>query len=446
MATTGLITTGPHSIFSVFANAEMPKPSVTLESGEEITLSSPVFGKYRASKNRNDRINVFKTFLENYGKFQNTYGASLVANIKNHHFKAKNRNYNSCLESALDRGNIPTSVYENLITQINKNLPILHRYVELKKKMLGLDTLHYYDLYVPLVKEMNLEYSIEEGQDYIKKSLKPMGKKYIKTLETAFEKSWIDYYPTPGKRSGAYSTGSAYDIHPYILLNWVGDYNSLSTLTHELGHTMHSQLSNTNQPFMKSQYSIFVAEIASTFNENLLNNYLLKKVKDDETRLFLLGSYLEGLRGTVFRQTMFAEFEWEIHKKIEKGEPLTGNVLSEMYLELARKYYGHDKGVCIVDPFIQYEWAYIPHFYYNFYVYQYATSLIYSTAFAEKVMNKEKDAVKNYYNLLKGGGSEYPTDIIKKAGIDPFSSDAFDLTMSKMTKVMDEIEKIISKK
>ncbi len=445
MATTGIITKGAYNIFSVFSNAEMPLASLKLSDGEEVTLSKPMFAKLRTTANRTDRKNVFKTFFENYGKFNNTMGANLVANLNNDYFYAKTRKYSSCLEASLDDSNIPVSVYENLIEQINKNLPVLHRYLKLKKKILGVDTLHFYDLYMPITKKVDLQYSIEEGQKYIKKALKPMGKQYTKVLDKAFNERWIDYFPTPGKRGGAYSSGSAYDVHPYILLNWIGDYNSLTTMAHELGHTMHSYFSNSNQPFMKADYATFVAEIASTFNENLLNNYLINHAKTKEEKLYLLGSYLEVLRTTIFRQTLFAEFEWEIHKRIENDEPLTGKAMNKIYYDINKKYYGHDEGICIVDPYIQYEWQYIPHFYYNFYVYQYATSLIYSTAFAEKVINKEKNAVNNYYKLLKGGASEYPTDIIKKAGIDPFSSEAFELTMHRMNKVMDEIEKLLEK-
>jgi len=252
--------------------------------------------------------------------------------------------------------------------------------------------------------------------------------------------------PNPGKRSGAYSNGATYDEHPYILMSWTDDYESVSTLAHEMGHTMHSYYSNTNQPFATSDYPIFVAEIASTTNETLLNHYMVEQAKTDEEKLYLLGSYLELLRTTIFRQTQFAEFEWEIHKLVEKGEPVTGEQMSKIYYDLVKKYYGSDEGHCVADPYIAYEWEYIPHFVnYTYYVYQYSTSIIYGTAFADKILNEGQPAVDNYYNILKGGNSDYPLNLIKKAGIDPLSSEAFELTMKKMNEVMDQIEDILNK-
>jgi oligoendopeptidase F len=426
-----------------FNNAEMPNPVLELSDGKKVELTAPIFGKYRTTPNRTDRMNLFKIWFGNYGKFQNTLAANLTGNAKGHFFYAKARKYSSSLEAALDANNIPVSVYENLIKQIHKALPTLHRFLRLKKKMLHLDTLHYYDLYMPLTQHFDRKYTIEEAQNIILHALKPMGGEYLTGLNKAFTERWIDYIPTKGKRSGAYSNGSAYDVHPYILMNWTDDYNSLSTLAHELGHTMHSYFSNKYQKFQNSDYSIFVAEIASTFNENMLNKYLIDRSKSKEEKLFLLSNYLERMRTTIFRQTLFAEFEWELHKMIERGEPVTGEKLSQLYLKLTREYYGHDQGYCVVDPYIAYEWAYIPHFYYNFYVYQYATSQIYSTAFAQKVFTEEKSAVDNYFKILKGGGSQYPIDLIREAGIDPLSSEAFDLTMQRMNEVMDEIEKLI---
>jgi oligoendopeptidase F len=264
-------------------------------------------------------------------------------------------------------------------------------------------------------------------------------------LQKAFDDRWIDYYATDGKRSGAYSTGSEYDQHPYILMNWTDDYNSLSTLAHELGHTMHSYLSNKNQQFQNSQYPIFVAEIASTLNENLLNDYMVENAKSDKEKLSILGSYLEMLRGTLFRQVSFAEFEWEIHKKIEAGEPLDGEVMSNIYYDIVKRYYGADEGITVVPEYIKYEWAYIPHFYYNYYVYQYATSIIYATAFYEKIKEGGDDAVQEYFHILKGGGSDYPIELVKKAGVDPLSAEPFELAMKRMNGVMDKIEAIIKK-
>ncbi|MGE5352974.1 MAG: oligoendopeptidase F [Acidobacteriota bacterium] len=437
----------PSLVYNIFNNAEMPNAKVTLSGNQTVELSAPAFTKYRTVENRSDRQKVFSTFFTEYSKFQNTIGANLAGKVKNDLVYSKNRNYASTLEYGLSGPNIPVSVYENLINQIHKNLPTLYRFLDLKKRMLGVDTLHYYDLYTPIVKEVKMPFTIEEGQKVIKDALKPMGDEYLQTLQKAFDNRWIDYMPTVGKMSGAYSSGAAYDIHPYILTNWTGDYESVSTLAHELGHTMHSYFSNKNQPFATSDYATFVAEIASTFNENLLNNYMVSHAKTKEEKLYLLGSYLELLRTTIFRQTQFAEFEWEIHKAVENGQPLTGEMMSDIYYKLVKQYYGNDQGKCIVDPYIAYEWAYIPHFInYTYYVFQYSTSLIYSTALAQKVITEGKPAVDKYYNILKGGSSDYPIELIKKAGIDPLSSQPFELAMKKMNDVMDQIETILNQK
>ncbi len=447
LASAGLMTSTPGEVYSIFDNAEKPNAVVKLSTGEEVELTSANYTKYRTVENRADRQLVMQSTFENYKKFQNTIGANLVGKLKADYFYAKNRKYNSVLESSLNANNIPVSVYETLIEQIHKNLPTLHRFLELKRKMLGVDTLHYYDLYTPLVKSVEFKYNVEEGQKLLLNVFKPMGEEYVSTVKKAFEERWIDFIPNKGKRSGAYSSGAAYDYHPYILMNWTDDYESVSTLAHELGHTMHSYFSNKHQPFVNSQYSIFVAEIASTINETLLNNYMVSNVKSDEEKLYLLGSYLDLLRTTIFRQTSFAEFEWEIHKRVEKGEPLTGDDLSKIYFDIVKKYYGNDEGICIVDPYVAYEWAYIPHFvHYTYYVYQYSTSLIYATAFAEKIVNEGQPAVDKFYHILKGGSSEYPIDLIRKAGIDPLSSEAFDLTMAKMNRVMDMMEEILERK
>ena len=442
LASVSDVTGSTHNVYSIFSNAEFPYPDVTLSTGETVTLTSANYSKHRSSSVHEDRQVVMKEFFEAHGTFKNTFGANLVANLKSDYFYAKNRKYASCLEASLDKNNIPVSVYENLITQIHNNLPTLHRFLDLKRRMLDLDMLHYYDLYASIVKEVDLQYTIEEGEELVLASLQPLGSEYMNRLRYGLEHRWIDYMPTAGKRSGAYSNGAAYDVHPYILMNWNGNYTSLSTLTHEIGHTMHSDYSNRSQPFAKADYSIFVAEIASTFNEHLLNDYLIAHTDNEDEKLFLLGHYVEGLRGTVFRQTQFAEFEWGIHKKIEAGEPLTGESFSSLYFDLTKTYYGHNQGVCTLDPEIQYEWAFIPHFYYNFYVFQYATSLIYATAFAEKVLQKDAQAVEKYLNLLRSGASNYPIELIREAGIDPLSSEAFELTMQRMNSIIDQIEEI----
>ena len=286
---------------------------------------------------------------------------------------------------------------------------------------------------------------MEEAQNNVLASLAPLGTDYIDVSKKAFGERWIDIYPTEGKRSGAYSNGSAYDVHPYILMNYNGKYDDMSTLTHELGHTMHSHYSNKTQPFATANYSIFVAEVASTFNEALLIDTMLKQIKDDGARLSLLGNYLEGIKGTVFRQTQFAEFELRIHELAEKGEALTGDRFSEIYEEITKKYYGHEKKICIVDDEIKAVWAYIPHFYYNFYVYQYATSFTASAALSEKVLAGDKQATQRFVEFLGSGGSDYPINLLKKAGVDMTTSEPFELTMKKMNRVIDEMEKILDR-
>ncbi len=446
LASFGLIAGVQSDVYDIFNNAEKPFPKVTLTSGEEIKLSPSAYTKYRTVENREDREKIFEVFFNSYGLFKNTLGANLGGKVKKDWVYAKNRKYESSLHAALNSDNLPVSVYTTLIEQINNNLPTLHRALDLKKRMLGLNELRYYDLYVPLVQKVDMSFTVEQGQKVILDALQPLGEVYVSVLQRAYNERWIDYIPTAGKRSGAYSTGGAYDVHPFILMNWTDDYESVSTLAHELGHTMHSYFSNQTQPFSKADYATFVAEIASTVNENLLNNYMVQNVKTDEEKLYLLGSYLELLRTTIFRQTSFAEFEWEIHKKVEAGEPITGVDMSRIYYEIVKRYYGHDNGHCVVDDYIQYEWAYIPHFLgYTYYVFQYATSLIYGTAIVEKMIEQGQPAVDAYYNILNGGGSNYPTELIKDAGIDPMSPEPVKLTMQKMNKVMDEMEEILER-
>ncbi|MEW6506486.1 MAG: oligoendopeptidase F [Bacteroidota bacterium] len=448
LASAGLITSTMNEVHSIFDNAEKPNPIVKLSTGEEVSLTSAAYYKYRAVSNRNDREKVMQSmFTEGYKKFENTFGANLAGKIRADYFYAKNRKYKSVLEQSLDSDKIPVSVYENLITQTNKNLPTLHRLLKLKTKMLGVDKLYYYDLYASMVKDVDSKYTIEEGQNIILAALKPLGNEYVNIVKKTFTDRWIDYIPTNGKRSGAYSSGAAYDYHPFILMNWVDDFESVSTLAHELGHTMHSYFSNKNQPFVNAQYSVFVAEIASTINEALLNNYMVQNAKSMEEKLYLLGTYLDLLRSTIYRQVSFAEFEWEIHKKAENGEPLTGEIMSRIYYDLVKKYYGHNQNICIVPDYVAYEWAYIHHFVgYTYYVYQYSTSLIYAIAFAEKIVKEGQPAVDKFYNILNGGSSDYPIELIKKAGLDPLSPEAFELAFAKMNNVMDQIEEILNAK
>ncbi len=375
--------------------------------------------------------------------FRRTFGAQLYGEVKKNIFYKQVRKYNSSLESALDRNNIPVSVYHKLIENTNKNLPTLHRYLKLRKRMLGIDELHYYDMYPSLVKNVDLNYTYDEATNIVKKSLAALGDEYVATLDKAFNNRWIDVYPNTGKRSGAYSNGAAYAIHPYILLNYNGKYNDMSTLTHELGHTMHSYFSNTRQPYSTSDYPIFLAEVASTANEALLMDFELKKLSDPEQRLSLLGNFLESFRTTMFRQTQFAEFELKIHEAAEKGEALTGDKFTEIYMEILKRYYGHEEGVTVIDDLYAIEWAFIPHFYLNFYVFQYSTSFLASQALAEKMRTGGPEMVEKYIDFLSSGSSDYAIPTLKKVGIDMTTDEPFNLAIAKMNKIMDEMEKIL---
>ena len=446
LAEAGLLADGPSSIYGVFSNAEMPYPEIELSDGTVAELTKAGYARYRALPDRSDREAVFQAFWEIFNKFKGTFGTQLYANVKKDMFYARTRNYESSLHSALDQDNIPTQVYMALIENVTDNLDSFHRYLDLKKRMMNVETLKYSDVYAPVVEGIDLKYTYEQARELIIDSLAPLGEDYQKVVAEAFEQRWIDVYPTPGKRAGAYSSGNAYDVHPYILLNYNGQYDDVSTIAHELGHTMHSYYANKNQPYPTADYSIFVAEVASTFNEALLIHKMLKEIKDDDVRLSLLMNYLDGIKGTVFRQTQFAEFELRIHEKAERGEPLTGDVLNELYGEILKKYYGHEKGICHIDDLYKVEWAYVPHFYYNFYVYQYATSFTASTALAEKVLGKEEGAVEKYIEFLSSGGSDYPIELLKKAGVDMTGPEPFKKTMVVMNRTMDEIEAILEKK
>ncbi len=446
IAEAGLMADGPYSIYNIFANADLPYPKVKLTDGSEVLIDQAGYQRFRANPNRDDRKIVFDAFFNTLNSFRRSLGAQLYANLKSDLFYTRARGYQTCLETALDENNIPLEVYYNLVKNTNENLPTFHRYLKLRQRMLGVERLEYYDLYAPVVKGVDLQYTYEEAMKVILEALQPLGKEYVHVVRMAFNNRWIDVYPTTGKRSGAYSNGAGYDVHPYILMNYNDKYDDVSTLAHELGHSLHSYYSNKNQPYPLSGYPIFVAEVASTMNEALLIDYMLKKIKDDDIRLSLLMSYLDGIKGTLFRQTQFAEFELRIHEAVEQGKSLTGDDFSRIYGEIFKKYYGHDQGICHVDDLYTIEWAFIPHFYYNYYVYQYATSHTASTALSEKILGKEKGAVERYLQFLAAGGSDYPIELLKTAGVDMTSSEPFQKTMAAMNRTMDEIEKILNKK
>ncbi len=446
LANAGMIAEGPYEIFTVFINAEMPWPDAVLRDGSKIYLDQAGYAKFRALQNRADRDIVFKTFWGAVSRFQNTFGAKLYTQIKKDIFFARSRNYKTSLHAALDSDHIPVEVYYSLIENVSNNLQFFHRYLNIRKRMLSVDTLKYHDLYAPVVKNIDLEYKIDEAWAIIIESMKPMGETYAEVLKHARAQRWIDVYPTRGKKSGAYSSDGGYDVHPYMLLNYNEKYNDVSTLTHEIGHSLHTYYSNKSQPYALAGYSIFTAEVASTFNEALLTEYMLNICTDEDTRLSLLMEYLDGIKGTVFRQTLFAEFEWIIHQTVENGQPLNGDLLTDLYSEMLKKYYGHASGICEIEDHVLCEWCYIPHFYYDFYVYQYATSFTASTSLAQRVINNEKGAAENMIAFLSAGGSDYPIEILKKAGVDMTTTAPFKETMNRMNRVMDEIEKILDNK
>jgi oligoendopeptidase F len=443
LASAGLMASAPSSIYTIFANADFPYPEVELSDGQTVRLDSAGFSLYRAVPNRADREKVMSAFFGKLGDYKATIGAMLGAQVQADVFYARSRNHASALDAALNGPNIPTSVYTRLVEGVNRHLPTFHRYLNLRKRMMQVSELHYYDLYAPLVSSVDLAYTVEQAQAHILDALEPLGDEYRTALQAAFNGRWVDMYPTPGKRSGAYSNGGAYDVHPYLLMNYNGKYTDMSTLAHELGHAMHSYFSNRAQPFPLASYPIFVAEVASTFNEALLIDHLLGTIADPEVKLSLLGNYLEGIKGTVFRQTQFAEFELRIHEMAEQGQPLTGEVLDKVYAEITRKYYGHDQGVSVVDDSIAHEWAFIPHFYRNFYVFQYATSFTASSALSEKVSSGDPAALQRYLAFLSAGGSKYPIELLKDAGVDMTADEPLELTMTRMNRVMDEMERLL---
>jgi oligoendopeptidase F len=446
LAGASIMASGPPSVFGVFADADFPYPSITLSDGNTVKLDKAALALHRASPVREDRQKVMESFFTSLGTYRATFGSMMNSNVQTSAFYARARNYETSLQSSLDGPNIPTSVYFKLIEGVGRNLATFHRYLTLRKRIMGLNELHYYDLYAPLVPSVETKYSVEAAERNILAALAPLGREYAEVTHKSFTERWIDMYPTEGKRSGAYSNGAAYDVHPYMLMNYNGKYDDMSTLAHELGHTMHSYFSNKTQPYPLSNYTIFVAEVASTFNEALLMDYMLKQIKDDTTRLSLLGNYLESFKGTVFRQTQFAEFELRMHEMVEKGQPLTGDALSKLYTEIVNRYYGHDQGICIVDDYITNEWAMIPHFYNAYYVFQYATSFTASSALSEKVLAEEPGVTERYLKFLSAGKSKYPIDLLKDAGVDMTSNEPLELTVKKMNRVMDEIEDLLRKK
>jgi oligoendopeptidase F len=436
------------SIAGLLRDADLPWPTVKLSTGEEVRLDTAGFAIARASRAREDRDRAFDEFFGSLRTYERTLGAALYATVKAQIFDAKVHEFPTTLEASLFANDIPPAVYRQLVSDVRRSLPTFHRYLALRKRMLGLEKLRYQDLYVPMVKSVDLRFEPDQARAIVLEALAPLGKPYVDGLRRGFESRWTDYLPSTGKRAGAYSSG-VFGVHPIQLLNFNGRYEDLSTLAHESGHSMHTWLAARAQPYPTSGYATFVAEVASTLNENLLVHYMADRATDDATRLAILGSYLDGLRGTLFRQTQFADFELSFHEMAERGETLTGEGLTKRYLELARTYYGHDQGVCQVDDLIGYEWAFVPHFHYGYYVYQYATSLVASTAIARAIREeakKGKTARRDaYLKMLSAGGSEYPIQLLRDAGVDMTTSKPFDAAIAEMNATMDEMEGILAR-
>ncbi|MBP1627097.1 MAG: oligoendopeptidase [Holophagaceae bacterium] len=444
LSAVGLLADTPSSLYGILANADMPWPKVKLSDGKEVLLDQSGYSRYRASQVREDREKVFQAFFGKLKEYERSFGVALFSQIKTDCFGAQVRKYPDSLASALADNDIPEAVYRTLIAETHANLPTLHRYFRLRAKMLGLKELRYSDIYPPIVKtERSFPYP--EAQALIIEATKPLGATYTQDITQALHARYTDVFPQPGKRSGAYMSGNVHDGNPFVLMNYNSDYESVSTLAHEWGHGIHSVLANRHQPFATADYSIFTAEIASTLNEALLLDHMLKVAKSDEEKLYYLGSALEGLRGTFFRQAMFAEFELAIHEEVEKGGALSGDKLTRIYGDILKRYHGHDQGIVKIDDTVTVEWAYIPHFYYNFYVYQYATSIAASQAFALKIKQGEPKAVDTYLGLLKAGGSDHPYALVKRAGVDLASPAPYRALAARMEGIMDQIEAILAK-
>jgi oligoendopeptidase F len=444
LSAANLITDTPTSFYSILANADIPWPTIKLSDGTEARLDQSGYTKWRAAANRADRQAVFEAFWKTFREYERTFGISLYSQVKTDWFAATVRKYPSSLAAALAGDDIPEAVYRTLLAETNANLPTLHRYFKLRGRMLGIPDLHYWDIYPPIVK-LTKEFPLATGKELAIAAEQPLGPDYVAQFTACLNGRYTDCYPKPAKTAGAYMNGSAYDVHPFVLTNYNDDYESVSTISHEWGHGMHSLLANHAQPYPTAQYSTFIAEIASTLNEALLLDRMLKVADNDQEKLYYLGSALENLRATFFRQAMFAEFELAIHEEVEKGNPLSGERLSKIYGDLLRRYHGDREGVLKIDDLVTIEWAYIPHFYRDFYVYQYATSIAASSAFAERILKGEPGAVDTYLAMLKAGGSDHPYDIVKHAGVDLATPVPYRALVARMNSIMDQIEAILAK-
>ena len=433
------VSESPQNTFSMLNNADIKFTSIEDESGNKVEITHGNFIPLMESKDRRVRKDAYDNLYNTYGKYKNTFAATLNGCVKKNIFFAKARNYNTSIEAALDENNIPVSVYDNLLKSVNNNLESMHKYMDIRKRALGIDELHMYDIYTPIVKEADIKVPYEKAQEIIIEGLHPLGDKYLDVLKEGFNNRWIDVYENRGKRSGAYSFGT-YDSKPFVLLNYHETLDNVFTIAHEMGHSIHSYFTRKNQPYIYGSYSIFLAEIASTTNEALLMNHMLKNAKDNNEKLYLLNHYLEQFRGTIYRQTMFAEFERDIHEYVENGGALTAEYLSDSYKKLNEKYYGPNM---VVDDKIAMEWARIPHLYYNYYVFQYATGFSSAISLSEKILKEGSKAVDSYIDFLSSGDSDYAINVLKKAGVDMTTSQPIDKALKLFGELVEEMDKLI---
>lgn len=440
LAMAGDLAGTPYNTFEMLNVADFKFPEIEGENGEMIQLSHGSFVPTMECKDRAVRERAYESFYSVYKDHINALATLIQAEVKKNIFFAKAKNFNTAREASLFENNVPVSVYDQLIEAVNHNLPAMHKYMSIRKRMLGVDTLRMFDIYTPIVQSIELKYSYEEAKAHVLKSLEPMGEAYVSTVKKAFDERWIDVYENIGKRSGAYSWGT-YDSKPYILLNYHDNIDNMFTLTHEMGHSMHSYMTHEHQPYVYGNYSIFLAEVASTTNEALLNHYLLENAQSKEEKLLILNHYLEQFRGTVFRQTMFAEFERDIHQMVEDGGALTAESLKAHYRTLNEKYYGPEMEM---DDTIAVEWARIPHFYYNFYVFQYATGFSSAVALAEAIIKEGQPAVDRYMSFLSAGNHKYPVDILTAAGADIASGKPVNDCLALFSKLVDEFDALLS--
>jgi oligoendopeptidase F len=431
--------------YQVLANADFPWPTIRLDNGRELKLDEPGFETVRESSNRDERKRGFDAFYAKWKEYERTFGVTYYSDAKEDSVYARIRKYPDSFARSMDGTNLPLAVYDALVKSANDNLPTLHRYFKLRGRMLGVAEMRYYDVYPPLVSG-GREFPIDEGVKVMLESAKPLGDAYVAAMRKGLADRWMDVYPRPRKQSGAHMAGAAYDVHPYLLINYTNNYSSVSTIAHEWGHAMHSYLSNRAQPFPTARYATFVAEIASTTNEAFLLDYMLKNAANDDERLLYLGSALETLRGTFFRQVMFAEFEREVHARVDKGEPMSGDKLTRIYGEILRRYHGDKEGVVKIDDLYTIEWARIPHFYSSFYVFQYATSIAAGSLFAQSILKGEPGARERYLKLLEAGSSGYPYDLVKAAGVDLATAAPYTAVATSMNRIMDQIETILARR